>query len=801
MLNKIVRKSLFKTKVLLLSVFILFMLAITLLTTSLITYNDVQASYDAYQVESNFEDFRFYTTSALTNNYIELDLNDKYNAEFEKNFEEEFDVTLEKTYLTTVKEGEVAYGIAKYDENLTIDKVKLVDGELPTKVNEILLTPGVMERKNLQVGDKYTINKQTYKIAGSGYIPDYTFPVDIVSKSVSIGTDSFIPIYMNEASYNEISTESDFYYRGVFNGEKPEKTSEIFQKMTKTFYYDMPITNEYGEAFTNKEGEPITQEVTLVPLVMGADINPGIGSLQNSIDGNENMFKVLSIVIIIISLLITVVLFNSIFNSQKREIGIQKAEGISSKELGLGYLKYLSFIIILASVIGFLLGMQLKTTLVELLVLFYSVPLDKVQSNVMLNGIVTVMLVNILLIILVYLIAIRRNLKIEPLLLIKNIEKEKKIRFNFNFITARLNFVNKYKFNILVRTVGLSALLAFGVFASSFLLLMGGISYSIFAKLTTDTYQTTYTYDYKAIYSAGVTDPDYDQNSMISTTLTVKDMTNDMELTPANSSIMFIAYNFQDNDYINLSTNEQEPVDSNTIYITTVVKQLYHLKAGDVITVKNPYKLNQTMKIKVGGIIEDPMNAAIYMDLDKAHHVFDLKDDYANSEVGIGDKQAEVLAYDANAVYNKKADMEKNMQSMTQVLMFSISIIAFVAIIISFITLSMINSVVIKKNKKTISVMKVLGYTNQEISKMTTSAYKWILIVVYFLSIPVFEKIIQFIIAQAMADMDMSLTVHIGFKAIIFGILIILFVYYLSLFVAKRSINKISLAESLKADE
>ncbi len=97
--------------------------------------------------------------------------------------------------------------------------------------------------------------------------------------------------------------------------------------------------------------------------------------------------------------------------------------------------------------------------------------------------------------------------------------------------------------------------------------------------------------------------------------------------------------------------------------------------------------------------------------------------------------------------------------------------------------------------------MKVLGYTNREIRTMTTSVYKWILIVVYFVSIPIFRQIIQTIIDIAFKDLDFSIKIHIGIQASLFGFVIILLVYLVAMFLSNRQIKKIKLSESLKADE
>ncbi len=792
MLNKIVRKSLLKSKVLILAVFILFSLAMSLLFLSQTTYDDIQESYNAYKTSTNFEDYRV---------YIMWGLEEKADTSWEKDFSKEFDSTIEKKEYFLSEEKERTYGINKYDSNESINKIVLDEGTLPLKKGDIVIQPEVFKRQNYNIGDKLKIANEEFTIVGTAYMPAFTFPADVLNGNFSIGTDDFVPIYMFADSFDEISRDVTTYYSANFNNKVKDKQEE-FKKMQKEYMIDVPLIDENGDVQIGADGSIKMRSLSLIPLALDEKFNAPMISFEKEINGEKTMTTIISVVVVFIAIMVTVVLFNSIFNSQKREMGILKAEGFTTSKLSLAFVSYLIVVLILATIVGIGLGSKFKELLINILSNLFSFPMPSTSSDVLLKGMLILLLVNIVVILAVYFLAIKKNLKIKPLILIKNISVEKTPKVRFNFITKKMSFLTKYKFNILTRNISISLLLVFGVFVSSFLLIMGGTMYKSVHDVTNSTYSEIFTYKYEAVYSDGVKDKQYDDNSIIKKTVTLRSVDSDYDLESNNANVKVYAYDFDDNNFIHLSEDEtKNNLDKNKVYLTRLMAKKYELDVNDKVSFNNPYDTEDKVEITVGGIVDDPINNFIYMDIDKAHELFSLDNDYANGEVGDKDNKDEILSYDKNASYRETLDLESNLKALTKVTMVFIILIAIISFVISFITLTMITHSVIKKNKKTISVMKVLGYTNREIRTMTTSVYKWILIVVYFVSIPIFREIIQTIIDIAFKDLDFSIKIHIGIQASLFGFVIILLVYLVAMFLSNRQIKKIKLSESLKADE
>lgn len=790
MLNKIVRKSILKSSKLIIAIFLLFMLSQTLLIVSQTTYNNVESSLNKLYEKTNREDFRIYTIE---------ELEEKYNKEREKEIEKKFDLKLEKKeYKSVMTNIDNTYNILKYNEKDTINKIDLVQGTLPKKDNEIFLMQPYMQRNNLNVGDTYKIDSIDYKISGSGYIVDYVTPIDILTGDSSIGTDLSVQLYMNANSYEKIRESSTHtYFSGIFNNSNIDKKEE-YKKITSEYTYNVPLLDENGKPEKDKSGAIVTKSVSLIPFILDVDINPTITGVKKTINGQRFMFNTLSKVILFIVTIILIILFNNIFNSQKKEIGILKAEGITKKELALRYTIGLYIILILATFPALYFGAKIRSVLIGLFTNQFNIPMYSINDNFLTLAIFFGMITIIMIIIVVYFLSIKKQVIKEPILLLKNIDYEKPPKIKLKKITKNMSFINKYKINILLRNYKITILLIFGVFISSFLLIMGGSVRSSLNEVLNDANNKYFTYDYEINYDIPSQNKEYNNNSLIHTPLTISNLSGNKIINDNISQIMLMSYNFENNEYINILDENNESLKKDKIYITSLAQKIYKLSPGDYIRVKNPYDHTKSITLEVAGIVDIGGASNVYMDIELAQQLFDLADNFANAQVIIDDGST---FSDENAAYIPRLDSSESLKMLKMIMNIITGFISLVAIVISVITLSIITNIIVTKSKKIISIMKVLGYTNKEVNSMIISPYKWILIFVYFVSIPLFKVIIQTIISYALKDIDIAVKVKIPFEAIISGFIAIFIVYLISMFITRISVNKIELSESLKVDE
>ncbi len=796
MIGKIVNRSLLKSKAIVIVVFILFIITQMLLTTIITTYPSIEQAVGDFYTDANIEDFRLYTIPTQ---------GELYDSKWESDLEEKYDILIDKKeYNYFQADKSTSFGMLKVDENEEVNKTKITDGRLPKTSGEVFLPIDYATKEGYKVGDTYKIKDLDYKVTGIGYIPEFTYAMNFAGGKTETANTGFIPIIMNIEDYELFAQENSIlYFSGRFeNYVADDDKKEIYKAITNDNKYQVPMLDENGEPQVDENNAIITRSIKMVPLVLDSTNNPGIDFVRQEINGEKSFLKILSTVILIITICIIIMLFNNIFNSQRKEIGILKAEGIDEDKLGRTYSINLLIILFVALVIGTVLGyFGLKPTFTNFIQSFFSFPYSPKDSNLIFSSLFTSTLLTIGVVLIVYVFSIRPKLSKRTILLLNNIEIDRPPKIKLNFITRRLNFINKYKITILIKNFGLLLLLIFGVFVSSFLLLMGGTIKTSLDQVTSVTEaQQGVAYDYKVVYSKEKLVPKYNGNSMISDTTSVLQVSTNEIITPVKGSIALNAYNFDENEYYDLKS-KGEPLDESLVYISSIASRIYELEENDSIKIKNPYDNTQNINLIIGGVVDGVNTSKIYMDIDTAHALFDLDDDYANSEVGEGDISKQVYKYDPDATYNYVKEKSDDSQSTKVLINLIVGIITVVASIISILTLSVITAIIIGRNKKTISIMKVLGYTDKEVNQMIISPYKWIILFVYIGSIPIFEFIIQQIVNSALKDIDGAvIDINIKFSSTVIGLIAVFVIYFISLSISKRSIKKVALSESLKTE-
>lgn len=336
------------------------------------------------------------------------------------------------------------------------------------------------------------------------------------------------------------------------------------------------------------------------------------------------------------------------------------------------------------------------------------------------------------------------------------------------------------------------------------MLLFGALMLSSVSSIANNTYNEVFQFDYQAVLSDGFSlkqtdDAIIDINAAVNTPLA------DVDADSQDDELKFYGYDANNNQYIKLANGDDEQITNDQfddgIIITTTTAQKYDLEVGDTLSIVNPYDINEDIEFVVNDINNEIINSEAFVNIDYLQNQLDLSSNYANGEVGNGDDYQKYQDIDSNVQILETIDLQDTLNEQLGVFYTMIAVIASLAAIIAFVSLLTITSIIIDSNYKTISVMKVLGYTTKEINNMTTSAYKWVVIVVYFVSLPLLENLIQGLINYAMRDIDFQIVVKIDLKFAFGGFIIIYLVFMLSSIISKRAVHKIKLSESLKTDE
>ncbi len=786
MVNKIVFRSLKKNGKLFAAIFILFTLATVILSLSDLTYNNLDRSNIEFKNNSNREDFRAY--------YSERFLEDAKDAVGE--IDDKYNLTSENvTYIREEENSGYVLNVYPYEVNQKFDKLTLAQGRYPEKSSEIVVTESLFTNNEMKLDDQVTVSGKTYQIVGTVYAPEYTMPWDLQSNGSTLGPDmkGFGAGYVYADDF-KITDDATTYYRFQFNDNMSDsKQKQIRDEISKNYNVEIPQLDANDNPQIDNHGRLITKELAIFKVVPSS-LNMALTAIDMDVSSGKTMFNILGAIIMLLALALTVILMQTIFKSQRREIGILKAEGITNRELKISYLGYLGIALILAQVTGIIIAAFAAPILTGTFMDYYSFPIIS-QTRAIYGPLVSKLLIILIIVMIaVYFVAVNTQLKKRVLMLIKNIDTEKKPQLNISKLTKKMSFAHKYQINILIRNFSKTILLTFGIIVSSFLLLQGTLILNGINDITNIFNDGTINYDYIALYDTYQPKRTVDTAFNVETNIDNNDETK-VELFGFDPSTKMM----------NLKTTANKPVERQNYQSGGVISdrlaQKLDVDVGDELTMINPYQQDEIIKLKINAIVSDPLNDRVYLDLNQLQSILDLQSEKVNVEMGSGKTKKEVLANDKNATYLKVDDLSKQLDDQMEIVYKIVGIIATIASIVAVVTLITITIIIINNNRKTISVMKVLGYTNQEIKKIITAPYRIIVIVVYFVSIPLIQKMITSLIYAAFADADFQLNVQIDFQFALLGFIVIYLIYEISMYFAYRVIKKISLAESLKVDE
>ncbi len=786
MVSKIVFRSLKKNGKLFAAIFVLFTLATVIISLSDLTYNNLDRSNSEFKEDSNREDFRAYYTNDFSEEATDAvtKIDDKYNLTSE-----------EVTYIREEGNTDYVINVYPYETDQKFDKLTLAQGRYPEKSGEIVVTEALFTNNDMQLNDQIKVSGKSYKIVGTVYAPEYTMPWDLQAKGSSLGPDmqGFGAAYVYDKDF-KVTEDATSYYRFQFNDVKTEsEKKQIRDEIGEDYNIQIPQLDASGNVQIDNNGALITKEFSIFKVIPSS-LNMTLTAIDMDVSSGKTMFNILGAIIMMLALALTVILMQTIFKSQRREIGILKAEGITNRELKISYLGYLCIALILAQITGVILASFTAPILTGTFMDYYSFPLIDQTSAVYGPLISKLIIILIVVMIAVYLVAVNPQLKKRVLMLIKNIDTEKNPRLNISKLTKKLSFARKYQINILIRNFSKTLLLIFGIIVSSFLLLQGTLILNGINNITNIFNDGTINYNYIALYDT------YQPKRTVDTALSVKtNMDN-------NDETKVELFGFDPNTkMMNLKTTVNKPVDQQKYQSGGVISdrlaQKLDVEIGDELIMINPYQQDKTIKLKVNEIVSDPLNERIYLNLNQLQSLLNVKSEKVNIEMGDNKSEKEVLANDKNATYLKVDDLSKQLDEQMEIVYKIVGIIAIIASIVAVVTLITITIIIINNNRKTISVMKVLGYTNREIKRIITAPYRIIVIVVYFASIPLIQKLITSLIYAAFADADFQLNVQIDLQFALLGFIVIYLIYEISMYFAYRVIKKISLAESLKVDE
>lgn len=667
---------------------------------------------------------------------------DKYNIE-NGNFR-----TAEKVYRSQWKDIEAA-GVTLYenyyieealDNGSTmrffknreqVNKVCLMKGEMPSEQGEIAIDRMYADNNSLQVGDTLTGGKKSWKITGLVALSDYSALFqnnnDSMFDSVKFGVGVVTPEEFETLSQEKLQYNYAWIYNKQPENEKEEK------KVSEDLMEDI--------------GNVVTLE-TFVPRYL----NQAIIFTGDDMGGDKAMVVMLLYIVIVIMAFVFGITISNTIRKEAGVIGTLRASGYTRRELILHYMTLPVLVTLAGALVGNILGYTIfKGVCAGMYYGSYSLPTYVTVWNAEAFLLTTV--VPVIIMILINYAVLRYRLQLSPLKFLRRDFSGKKQK-RAVYLSPKIGIFSRFRLRVIFQNVSNYLVLFVGVIFANLLLFFGMLLPSAL-----DHYQLEIQgnmlakYQYMLSVPASVSSGNKLDGmlSLLEYYMDTRTDNKDVEKFSAYSlntmpgkykSEEIVLYGVEpDSQYIHADLS------GDGVYISSAYADKFRIKKGDTITLKEKYEKDE-YSFKVDGIYDYTASLCVFMERDKLNEVFDLGDDYfggyfSNTEIKDIDSKYIGSVIDLESLTKISRQLDVSMGDMMG-MMYGFSVIIFLVVIY------LLSKVIIEKNAQAISMTKILGYTDGEISRLYILSTSLVVVICLLLSLPVERQVMEVLFREMM---------------------------------------------------
>ena len=688
-----------------------------------------------------------------------------------------------------------------YEKDKKINIPYLVKGKFPTKSHEITVLPKYAETNQLEIGDSIKIGKEKYKIVGYAYAPDHIYPMLSISSPIFDEKHNNI-MYMSREDYEIFQGIPENVYVAKFNF-KSNKKARIAISMNQD-KSDQRLTNESVEKINQifEEKDILKQNINTILRVMRTDM------IQMEFDTDRTFASAFLYLLLVISTFIILMITKKRIENERLQIGVLKSLGYRTSFIATSYLVYPVIGSIIGGVLGYGIGLLFNEPLTRLYLSYFNVPISGFQMNFA-YLITSVFVPFIVLSILSYLIAMIM-LRKKPLELLKEGSNLKVNLFSkfVSKVTKLLPFTSKFRYSLASRSLGKLFIVTMTSFCTGMLIVLILIGSNLFQSMLDKSFGQL-SYEYVISYTVPQYDTDNTDDLILNNKMNVVGIKKNNKLIKNKKEDYQITLNGLDSytKYIELKDENHQNLipklyEQEGIILNENVKETLEAEIGDVLVID--YN-NTHYEYPILGVTEEYIGNNVYISREELSKLLGFDTIVYNQKYSKDKKYADMSklsvkeSQEIGNIMNFD-DLERNIKKQMQLFNSAIYVVIFFASFMALVIISVIANIVVEENKKTISLMKVMGYKNDEISSVVLNIYTPFVIIAYLLSIPAMISILKAIVKILTKDTNMSFPIEISPFMAIVGLISLVVSYYIAIYLSRRALNKVPLAEALKRE-
>lgn len=619
-----------------------------------------------------------------------------------------------------------------FQKRTEVDLECLMEGKFPENPGEIAIDRMYAENNNLSVGDVITDGEKSWQIVGLVALSDYSCLFqnnsDAMFDSIKFGVG--------------IVTRAEF---ATFDS----------QQITYSYAwkYNTPPVDKAGEKEAAEDLlKTVNRECHLTDYTPGY-LNQAIHFTGDDMGGDSVMMDALLYIVVGIMAFIFAVTTLDTINKESSVIGTLKAMGYTGREIVMHYLAPTVVITAVSSVAGNILGYTyFANYCAGLYYQSYSLPTFLPRFN--LSALLQTTVLPVVLMFVINYGLLASKLKYSPLRFLRRDISGKKSKRAF-YLSRKIPFFSRFGIRTVYQNLSNYLMLFVGIIFVNLLLLFGLIFPSVMNYYTRRVSENMIA-DYQYMLTIPVERTN--EENKLESTINMLKFANEVQ-TENKDREKFSAYSLlavdsvfdgepvtlygieKNSKYVDL---DLQPGD---VYISSAYRDKFLIGVGDTIVLREEYE-DKTYALKVTGVYDYDGRVRVFADIDSLNSWFDLGEGYfcgyfSSSPIEDIDEKYIGTVIDIVALTKISRQLLTSMGGMMNLINgFSVAMFAVVVYILS--------KVIIDKNANSISMAKVLGYSNGEIAKLYIIPTTVMVVLFILISLPIENYIMYYIFREVL---------------------------------------------------
>ena len=642
---------------------------------------------------------------------------------------EKLGITLyENYYIEATLDNESTMRFFKNREE--INKVCLMKGELPKAAGEVAIDRMYADNNQLAVGDTITSGERSWKITGLVALSDYSCLFqnnsDSMFDAVKFGVGVVTPEEFDTLNQDKLQYNYSWKY-------EQEPADEVEEK-------------EISEDLMEETGKIVSLE-SFVPRYT----NQAITFTGEDMGGDKAMMIMLLYIIMVIMAFVFGITISNTIRKEAAVIGTLRASGYTRRELISHYMTLPVLVTLAGALAGNVLGYTvLKNVCAAMYYGSYSLPTYETVWNAEAFLLTTV--VPVLIMLVVNFCVLRQKLRLSPLKFLRRDLSGKKQKRAMR-LSPHIKIFSRFRLRVIFQNMSNYLVLFIGILFANLLLMFGLLLPSTLAHYQTEIQENMLAnYQYMLQVPMGAMTGSKLEELLNLLTFYAEVRTDNetaekfsayaLNTLPGKyKSEEVLLYGVEkDSKYVTADLGDG-------VYISSAYADKFRIRPGDTITLKEKYEKDE-YSFTVDGIYDYTAGLCIFMSRDKLNETFDLEDDYYSgyfSDTPITDIRKKYIGsvVDLDALTKISRQLDVSMGSMMKM-------VNGFAIMIYMVLIYLLSKIIIEKNAQSISMVKILGYTNWEISRLYILSTTIVVVICLLVSFPAERAVMEVLFREMM---------------------------------------------------